>query len=105
MSRIVNQFTSARHEGCYAGGTHISSPTARNFFQAWLALPPAGSTGHRAKLLGNEPAAALSSLPEEISKMIILKITAVVVGAGVLFELFSGDFGPDLALAVIACFS
>jgi hypothetical protein len=37
--------------------------------------------------------------------MIILKITAVVVGAGVLFELFSGDFGPDLALAVIACFS
>jgi hypothetical protein len=37
--------------------------------------------------------------------MITLKIAALVVGAGVLFELFSGDFGRDLALAVLACLS
>ena len=37
--------------------------------------------------------------------MIALKIAALVVGAGMLFELFSGDFGPDLVLAAVACFS
>jgi hypothetical protein len=41
-----------------------------------------------------------------IAKMIALKIAAaLVLGAGALFELFSGDFGRDLALAVLACFS
>jgi hypothetical protein len=37
--------------------------------------------------------------------MTILKITAVVVGAGTFFGLFSADFGSDLVLAVVACFS
>jgi len=37
--------------------------------------------------------------------MIALKITALVLGAGMLFELFSGGFGRDLVLAVVACFS
>jgi hypothetical protein len=37
--------------------------------------------------------------------MTILKITAVVVGAGTLFGLFSGGFGSDLVLAAVACFS
>ena len=38
--------------------------------------------------------------------MIALKIAAALaLGTGVLFELFSGDFGRDFALAVLACFS
>jgi hypothetical protein len=37
--------------------------------------------------------------------MITLKIAALVLGAGVLFELFSGDFARDFALAVLACSS
>jgi hypothetical protein len=38
--------------------------------------------------------------------MIVLKLTALVFSAGVLFELFSpSDFGPDLVLAIISCFS
>jgi hypothetical protein len=38
--------------------------------------------------------------------MIAFKIAAALaLGAGVLFELLSGDFGRDLALAVLACFS
>jgi hypothetical protein len=48
---------------------------------------------------------SLSPLLEGISNMIALKITALVLGAGMLFELFSGGFGPDLVLAVVACFS
>jgi hypothetical protein len=38
--------------------------------------------------------------------MIMLKITALVLGAGMLVDLLSqADFGPDFVLAVIACFS
>jgi hypothetical protein len=37
--------------------------------------------------------------------MITLKITALVLGAGVLYELFSAEHGPDLVLAAIAYFS
>jgi hypothetical protein len=57
------------------------------------------------EVTGNEPAIGLSPLPEGISNMIALKITALVLGAGMLVELFSGGFGPDLVLAVVACFS
>jgi hypothetical protein len=40
--------------------------------------------------------------PEEISKMIvILKISAVVLCASLLYELFSRDFGPGFVLAVV----
>ena len=38
--------------------------------------------------------------------MIMLKITALVLGAGMLVELFSTpDFSPDFVLAIVACFS
>ena len=38
--------------------------------------------------------------------MVALKITVLVLGAGILLELFSPpDFAPDLVLALIACFS
>jgi hypothetical protein len=38
--------------------------------------------------------------------MITLKITALVLGAGMLVELFSlPDFGLDFLLAMVACFS
>jgi uncharacterized membrane protein YkvA (DUF1232 family) len=37
--------------------------------------------------------------------MIALKITALVLGAGMLYALFPLDFGPDFLLAVVACFS
>jgi hypothetical protein len=33
---------------------HTFRARQRNFFQAWFAFPPAGSTEHRAKLLGND---------------------------------------------------
>jgi hypothetical protein len=38
--------------------------------------------------------------------MITLKITAVVLGAGLLVGLFLlPDFNPDFVLAIVACFS
>jgi hypothetical protein len=38
--------------------------------------------------------------------MITLKLTALVLGAGLLVELFSPpDFSPDFILAIVACFS
>jgi hypothetical protein len=38
--------------------------------------------------------------------MITLKITALVLGAGLLLGLFlPPDFSPDFVLAVVACFS
>jgi hypothetical protein len=37
--------------------------------------------------------------------MIALKMIALVLGAGMLISLFSADFGPEFALAVVACFS
>jgi hypothetical protein len=38
--------------------------------------------------------------------MITLKITALVLGAGMIVEVFSPpDFCPDLVLAIVACFS
>jgi hypothetical protein len=42
----------------------------------------------------------------EIAKMITLKITALVLGAGLLLGLFLlPDFSPDFVLAIVACFS
>ena len=42
----------------------------------------------------------------EIAKMITLKITALVLGAGLLVGLFLlPDFNPDFVLAIVACFS
>lgn len=35
--------------------------------------------------------------------MIVLKIFAVVVGAGILFTMYSGDLGADVVLAIMAC--
>jgi hypothetical protein len=37
--------------------------------------------------------------------MITLKLIALVLGAGVLLSVYSADFGPDLVLAIVACFS
>jgi hypothetical protein len=38
--------------------------------------------------------------------MITLKMTALVLGAGMLFEFFSPpDFSPDFVLAIVAFFS
>jgi hypothetical protein len=37
--------------------------------------------------------------------MITLKLIALVLGAGVLLSIYSADFGPDLVLAIVACFS
>ena len=37
------------------------------------------------------------------SKMIALKFIAVVLGAGMLVAMFSGDFGPELLLAIASC--
>jgi|SwirhisoilCB2_FD_contig_61_10508783_length_669_multi_2_in_0_out_0_2 hypothetical protein len=42
---------------------------------------------------------------QEISRMTTLAFIALVLGAGVLFEIYYGDFGPDLVLAAIGCFS
>jgi hypothetical protein len=36
--------------------------------------------------------------------MITLKITALVLGAGLLYELLSAEHGPDLVLIAIAAF-
>ncbi|MFK4725174.1 hypothetical protein ABIE89_006274 [Bradyrhizobium niftali] len=35
--------------------------------------------------------------------MIVLKVFAVVVGAGILFTMYSGDLGADVVLAIMAC--
>jgi hypothetical protein len=38
--------------------------------------------------------------------MITLKITALVLAAGMLVDMLSKtDFGPDFVLAIVACFS
>jgi hypothetical protein len=38
--------------------------------------------------------------------MITLKISALVLGAGMLVELFAPpDFTPDIVLAIVSCFS
>jgi hypothetical protein len=37
--------------------------------------------------------------------MITLKITALIVGAGLLGLFLLPDFAPDLVIAVLACFS
>jgi hypothetical protein len=37
--------------------------------------------------------------------MIALQFIAAVLGAGVLVSLFSGDFGPELVLAIVSCLS
>jgi hypothetical protein len=49
---------------------------------------------------------SIGSSPGGVFKMTAIKLTAIVFSAGVLFELFSpSDFGPDLVLAIISCFS
>lgn len=48
---------------------------------------------------------SLSSLREGISIMIMLKLVALVVGAGVLVSLFSPEFDANFLLAIISCFS
>lgn len=35
--------------------------------------------------------------------MIILKVLAVVLAAGVLFTMYSGDLGADVVLAIVSC--
>jgi len=35
--------------------------------------------------------------------MIALKVIVVALGAGVLFSMYSGDFGADLILAIVSC--
>lgn len=35
--------------------------------------------------------------------MIILKVFAVAVAAGVLFTMYSGDLGADVVLAIVSC--
>jgi hypothetical protein len=37
--------------------------------------------------------------------MITLKVIALVVGAGFIFAVYSGDVGAHVALAIVACFS
>jgi hypothetical protein len=37
--------------------------------------------------------------------MIVLKLAALVLGAGVLVSLFTPNFDADLLLAIVACFS
>lgn len=37
--------------------------------------------------------------------MIALKVVGLVLGAGILLTMYSGDFGADLALAIVACLS
>lgn len=37
--------------------------------------------------------------------MIVLKLMALVLGAGVLVSLFTPEFNADLVLAIVACFS
>lgn len=60
-----------------------------------------------AKSSGNGAGYSISSFSGgEIAKVIALKITALVFGAGMLVELFSPpDFSPDFILAIVSCFS
>ncbi|MET4023059.1 hypothetical protein ABIC10_008200 [Bradyrhizobium sp. S3.2.12] len=37
--------------------------------------------------------------------MITLKTIAVVLGAGFIFTMYSGDLGADVVLAIVACLS
>lgn len=37
--------------------------------------------------------------------MITLKEIGLVVGAGFIFAAYSGELGPDVVLAIVACFS
>ena len=37
--------------------------------------------------------------------MIVLKLMALVLGAGVLVSLFTPEFDADLVLSIVACFS
>jgi len=36
--------------------------------------------------------------------MIALKLTAIVLGAGLLISMFTPQFGADVLLAIVACF-
>ena len=60
----------------------------------------------RAKSSGNKPSTASHHCKRGDFQMIILKLAALALGAGTLLEMFSPpDFGPDLVLAIVACFS
>jgi hypothetical protein len=37
--------------------------------------------------------------------MPVIKVIALVLGAGMLVSLFAGEFGPDLLLAIVTCLS
>ena len=37
--------------------------------------------------------------------MPMIKVIALVLGAGMLVSLFAGEFGPDLLLAIVTCLS
>jgi hypothetical protein len=37
--------------------------------------------------------------------MLMLKVIALFLGAGMLASVFAGEFGPDLLLAITACLS
>jgi hypothetical protein len=36
-------------------------------------------------------------------QMIMLKLVAVALGAGLLFSMYSGDLGADVVLAIVSC--
>jgi hypothetical protein len=101
----------AQHVG--AAGTRYFEPDGVAFWDSDRPMPqpPAKPLRNhfrkRAKSSGNGAGYSLLSFPGgEIAKMITLKITALVLGAGLLVELFSPpDFSPDLILAIVACFS
>jgi len=62
---------------------------------------------YRAKSSGNGAGYSFCRLlGGEIAKMITLKLTALVLCAGVLVGLFLlPSFSPDFVLAIVACFS
>ena len=70
-------------------------------------MPKRNHFPHRAKSSRNGAGYRVSLfLGGEIVKMITLKLTALVLGAGFLLGLFLlPDFSPDFVLAVVACFS
>jgi hypothetical protein len=99
----------AQHVG--AAGTRYFEPDGVAFWDSDRPMPqpPAKPLRNhfpdRSKSSGNGVGYSLASLlGGEI--MITLKITAVVLGAGLLVGLFLlPDFNPDFVLAIVACFS
>ncbi len=71
----------------------VQQPGSRNHFSEGAKSP------------GNEAAIASHHCQRGDSKMIVLKLIALVLGAGVLVSLFTPEFDADLVLAIVACFS